>query len=487
MNITWHCWHWARRGVGVLVVVAASGAEAATVQGTMSYDGISPRTVMPTLAYGVVGAYNFSLGTWTFGTVNLATDSYVVSGLAPGEYGIYVRLSDTVVSQAVLPVAGSLYGSVSVTLAGEETLTQPVELGYVVHLIQPLDAASAWVGGCGACSSGAEVPTTFTLAWKPVPHATSYTVTVRRWSCTSELATEQHTTAATTLAISQGTTDGEKFLLISVAGFGGAKLLTVMPYVAYTGCSWQVFAFHAPAAGGGRPIHPTDSRFIPQIAHLQGNPPSFWKADLFLTNPTSAAVRATLRFTPRDADGLVNYREAELDLPARASRVVRDVLDTLFHASGAGSLEVQPAALEVACRVYTPGAGPGLYGQGFVPIDSNGTAWLAGPSARLGTGGVFKGTFRSNLALVEVWGEPVTLRVVLLDRNGTVLGEKTVALKGFGNTQLNDVVGTLGGPSTLEEAQVEVEVLSGGGRVGAALSVVDNGSQDPSTFPLVRR
>jgi hypothetical protein len=39
----------------------------------------------------------------------------------------------------------------------------------------------------------------------------------------------------------------------------------------------------------------------------------------------------------------------------------------------------------------------------------------------------------------------------------------------------------------IAEAQVVVEVVSGSGRFGAVLSLVDNGSQDPSTLPLSRR
>jgi hypothetical protein len=106
---------------------------------------------------------------------------------------------------------------------------------------------------------------------------------------------------------------------------------------------------------------------------------------------------------------------------------------------------------------------------------------------RLGTGGVSKGAFRANLALTEVWGETVDVNVSLLDRNGTLIGQKAISLLPFGNTQINDVVGKLGGPASIDEAQVEVEVTSGGGRVGAVLSLTDNGSQDPLTVPLWRR
>ncbi len=472
---------------GILAAALAASAGAATVQGTISYAGLPVHTNFPSFTYGGAGAYSASAGTWTWGNVVIANDTYSITGLAPGDYTIYVRVSTSAVGHDVLPTPGSLAGTAQVTVAGEGTVTQAVNLLYGVHVTQPLDSATVWPGSCTVCPKGVEMPGVFTLAWDAVPQATSYTVTVRRWSCTQQVGSETYTTSSRSLQISQRTVSGEEFVLVEIAGFAGATQLTVTPYVEYTDCGWQTHAFHAPVASGGRPLHPSNSRFIPQIAHLAGNPPSFWKSDLFLTNPTSSAVTATLRYTPRGADGLATYQEVDVDVPARASRTVKDVLDALFHASGAGSLEISPATLEAACRVYTPGAGPGLYGQGFLPIGAENTAWLGGPATKLGTGGVAKGAYRSNLALVEVWGEGVTLRVVLLDRDGAKLGEKAVSLPPFGNTQINDVVGSLGGPSTIEEAQVVVEVVSGSGRVGAVLSVVDNGSQDPSTFPLVRR
>jgi len=36
----------------------------------------------------------------------------------------------------------------------------------------------------------------------------------------------------------------------------------------------------------------------------------------------------------------------------------------------------------------------------------------------------------------------------------------------------------------MAEARVEVELIDGGGRVAAALSIVDNGSDDPTTVVL---
>ena len=82
-------------------------------------------------------------------------------------------------------------------------------------------------------------------------------------------------------------------------------------------------------------------------------------------------------------------------------------------------------------------------------------------------------------------------RILRLSRHDTVRQLSSMARQRgrlpFGNTQINDVVGRFGGPSTLAEGQVTVTVHSGNGRIGAVLSVVDNTSQDPTGFPLVSR
>ncbi len=67
------------------------------------------------------------------------------------------------------------------------------------------------------------------------------------------------------------------------------------------------------------------------------------------------------------------------------------------------------------------------------------------------------------------------------------MGITPVHLLPFSNTRINDVVGRLGGPLTLEERQVTVRLTDGLDRVGAILSVVDNTSQEPTTLSLVPR
>ncbi len=235
--------------------------------------------------------------------------------------------------------------------------------------------------------------------------------------------------------------------------------------------------------GDGRPPH-APGQTVPQVARVPGFGGSLWTSELTLLNPTDAAVTTTLIFTPRDADGLATYQTVEVTVPAHGCRTWSDVVNSLFGATGAGALVVSSEVLVVSTRTSTPASGVGAYGQGALPVESSRTARLAGPTTLVAGGVIAGGGARSNLALNELWGEAATVRVVLADRDGSMLGERTVALPAYGDTQLNDLAGALAGLSSLREGQVSVTVIVGGGRVGATLSIVDP-SGDPATVPLV--
>ena len=474
--------------VAWLTLGAAATVQSATVQGALRYAGSPVTATFSNMQSGFVGAYAWSTQTWYKGTVNIGGNTYSIPNLPAGTYSIFVRLSPTLGISAYMPFAGDVAGQAdNVTVAGGSTVTKDLDVLAAIHVIQPLDNATTWAGDLDACPKGAQVPSAFTLAWDAVPQATAYQVVVTRWGCGDDsLSTESYDVTATSASLLQSQVDGEQFIVVTVTASAGATTLSTMPYTEYEGGASTKALFFRPSSVAGRYPSP-NSAFVAQVAHLPGLAPSFWKSDVTLTNPGETAITAELAYTARDADGATQFLEAEATIPAHACRTFSDLVDTVFHTTGAGSLAIYPAALEVATRTYSTGASPGTFGQGFPPVASNQVAYLSGPSASLGAGGVVKGAFRTNLALVEVWGETAQVKVALLDRDGVELGEKNVNLKAFGNTQLNDVVGQLGGPSTLAEGQVTVQVTSGQGRVAGALSIVDNTSQDPVTIPLNRR
>ncbi len=233
---------------------------------------------------------------------------------------------------------------------------------------------------------------------------------------------------------------------------------------------------------------------IAQVARAQGFGSAFWTTDLELTNPTGSEITSVVYYTPRAADGLTGALQATVTVPAGATRTVSDVVGTLFATTGAGSLEVVSPLLIVATRTATPASSGGSFGQGVPPVSSGQQFGLPDvdqeedepipfPGSARGGGVVAGGGARSNLALNEMRGEALALAVKLLDRDGATLGEVPVNLPPYGNVQIDNLAGAIGGLGDLAEGQVVVTAVSGNGRAAATLFIVD-GSDDPSTVPL---
>ncbi len=100
-------------------------------------------------------------------------------------------------------------------------------------------------------------------------------------------------------------------------------------------------------------------------------------------------------------------------------------------------------------------------------------------------GGVEEGpAFRTNLGLCEVWGEPATVVVVIRNNSMTEIGRRTILLQPYENTQINRVVSEIADRNLLSDGMVTVTVTAGAGRVGAYLSLVDNGTGDPTFIAI---
>jgi len=472
--------------VAVTGWLVAAAAAATTLEGTVTYGDLPLGDTFPGLTHGVAAAYDNSTDQWVYGTADPATGTYRIDGLTNRQWFVRVLFGNRE-STSLLPMSGDVTGYDTVTVTDQQTITLDLEGWLAYHVLQPLDSTHTWQGSITQCPLGPGIASTFTLAWDSVPRAARYRVTVQHLSCDGLLSQDQIETESLSVAVHQGTAPGETQLSIQLSAFSETgRALTVAPAIQYENGSAQGILVH-PSGDSGRAVHPAGSVFVTQVAHLPGVAPSFWTSDLILTNPTASDVAVTLTYTPRDADGLSDYDTATVTVPAGSCRVVADVVDSLFHQTGAGSLEVLPSTVRVDSRIATPASGGGTYGQGFPAVSPDEAASLTGPVTTLGAGGVAKGVFRSNLVLTEVWGESVTAEVELLDRDGASLGTSTIALQPFSTTQINDIVGQVAGLGSLSEGQVVVTVTAGSGRLAGALSMVDGTSQDPTTIALQPR
>jgi len=482
------CWRSTQRAtlwIAAAVMMPAATAAAATINLNTTYDGMAVSDTLPGYRYAAVAAFNQATRTRTTFEEEII-DGAVSIDLEPGTYNIGTIVAPDPLDGRSAAAPGDLRATiVGVEVPAQGTLELDSNLRYAVHITSPIDNGAPWSGNLLSCPEGPEVSSNFTLAWGPIPNATRYEVQLRRTDCNSVVEVLLVPAAATSLEL---TIDPEvaDTLAFTIRGYSdqGRQLVT-NPRMAYDDASGDRLIVHA-LADGSRPRQSTDSRVALQVARAAGVGTSFWTSDLTISNPTPALTTATLVFTPRGADGSVEYETATIDIPGGATRTIRDVVGSVFGiTTAAGSLELRPSTLQAWVRTATP-ANAGSYGQGYpmVAPDDPHTASLAG-SSRTAAGGVVRGEARTNFAVAELWGLETSIRVRLLDREGGRLGSIDITLRPFENRQINDIVQQLAGSSVeLTEGRVTVEVVAGGGRIAAALSIVDNDSDDPTTVML---
>lgn len=474
----------------VFLVIPSSGWST-EVTGSLTFDGLPVGDTFPEMQYGGVHAFNRDSYELIFGSVDTGEGTYSID-LVEGTYDLRVVLGEEEDTDSSSTFPGNLWGYdwvVEVGSGGTETVD--IRMNYLVHVTAPYDnddSGASWGYTLPyECPYGPEVPDSFRLQWDPVPGVDRYQVRVEHFSCPDLVRTEVLETSETSVDIEIMPAEAET-VKVRVEGFGKAGyVLTLMPGLLYdngnTGTSshW----LHA-TDDGNRPIHSSNSSFLIQVARLAGVGSSYWTSDVTLTNTGPVSVLATLTFTPRGADGLVEYTTKTYVVPAYNCRTIKDVVGTLFGVTDAGSLEISPASLRAYARTATAGD-EGSYGQSFPAVAVDGGRWASHDGGEIvRAAGIIRGAFRTNLILGELWGETAKARVRLLDMDGVELGVKNYSLPALGNIQINDLVKVLTGNAGIEveDAQVEVSVTSGEGRVAGALSIIDQGSDDPITVML---
>jgi len=465
------------------VVVLATVCTAGTVTLTPTYDGLPVPDVLPAYGYAQVTAWDTATQEREVYPVDASAGEMAIE-IPGGTYNLALVFATAPFDGRTRVLAGDVrFSAVGLEVPDVGTVALDAELLYSIHLLSPVDNSDGYWGGSGrSCPRGPEVPASFTLAWGPVPQVELYELRAISIRCPDGLSSQVVETRGTSVGLVIDPQIAESMQLVVQGHSAGGRQLVFQPTVIYDDVGTNRYMVHATAS---RPGGSGGARTALQVARAPGVGTSFWTSDLTLSNPADAPVTATVVFTPRGADGLNDFHTASLPLPARGTRVIPDVVGGLFGLESAGSLEVRPHSVQGWVRTSTTG-GCGRYGQGFplMAADDQRVASLAGP-ARVGTGGVVRGDARTNLAVAELSGAPTTVAIHLLDRDGAPLGTAQRSLRPFENIQLNDVVRVVTAQRPiLDEGRLVVEVVEGDGRVAAALSIVDNGSDDPTTVVL---
>jgi hypothetical protein len=224
-------------------------------------------------------------------------------------------------------------------------------------------------------------------------------------------------------------------------------------------------------------------RAIPVIGHLDGANGARFRSDLYLYNPAPRYRTVTLMATRWDTGARV---PAILYIGAHESRVIPDVLRTLFNMEGVARLtyssaDYEPAeGVRVTSRTYTVDANGGTYGCLVPPLNS---FQIATAGDRLEILGISGGPgFRTNIGLVDLSDASIqeaTVRLSIIDDRHRVLDVMTVSVPRRGGMQLNDVFTTR--RITLPPAALLVVEVLDGKQIGAYATITDNVTND-STY-----
>lgn len=476
------------RRVLILVAVASSAfawsAGAADVTGVLLYDGEPIMSIFPDITEVQIEANPWETGDHLEGVFDPATSSYSISGLEAVRYGISAWIERTPPANDV-GNAGDLQGYANVEPSDPgETIEQDLEALYQYHVVSPIDSDDDLDGAGHDCTAHPAVsyPITFTI--EPVPRATSYTITVLQKICPGGTVDSVTFTSPDPTADVVWGTAGEDFhqLYVTCESATGHSLCAGPTFHYTDGHIWTFVLRNT--SGAGRSIHRSDAVVIPAVAGIAGAHGTYWSSAVGVANLGTADREIAVTYTPRDSNGLVDYDTTSVTVPASSQVSWSDVLGELFTATGAGALELRGQDLAVVSRTSTPADGSGSYGQGIPPIQPEDVISLGGTDEAFMGGLVEDDAFRTNLGLCEIWGESVTVRVTVYDGDMTELGHRDVTLRPYENTQINQVANAVGGTTSLSEGIAGVEVLSGSGRLGAYLSVVDNNTGDP-TFIVI--
>jgi hypothetical protein len=223
---------------------------------------------------------------------------------------------------------------------------------------------------------------------------------------------------------------------------------------------------------------------IAGIAHATGAQNSVWRSNIAVINPVNQSTELTITYVPYGAGTPV---ERTVTLQPLATIEWEDILVSLFNlspsASAKGTVFLEAARpIFASARTFNQGA-DGSFGQYLPAIPEN-------QGLRPGDIGVIphlkaNSDFRTNIGLLNFGANPATFRVRLFGANGNQVGNTLTRTVEGGDYWQRDDVFPRQGAGGQDIAYATVEITSDTGFGWAFASVVDNGTNDPTTIPVL--
>lgn len=248
-----------------------------------------------------------------------------------------------------------------------------------------------------------------------------------------------------------------------------------------------------PVSPGTQTAPASTAVVIPSVGHLAGLG-SQWQSDVRVANITALSKKVQLTFSGGSATSQA-VRTTTLSIDPGATTALDDLVRNWYGVGATGDssngvLTVQPLdaagkpdlsvtkSTVVSSRTYNASA-VGTLGQFIpgVPL-ANFISKAPGAASILALQQIAQNdTFRTNLGLVEATGKPANVLVSVFNGGGSKILDLPISLNGGEQKQLNSFLADSG--ITLTNGHIEVQAVSGDGKVTAYASVVDSRSSDP--------
>jgi hypothetical protein len=218
---------------------------------------------------------------------------------------------------------------------------------------------------------------------------------------------------------------------------------------------------------------------VPGVAEFT-SPFSNFHTDMRIFNASPQGTKVTVAFPANNA-----LTPAQKILAAGEVWAIDNVLPTLWQTTGGGAVVVtsdNDAPLVVTARTFSRRDDGGTFGQ-FIPGVSASEAVGVGDRPLQIVQLEQSPSFRSNLGVVEVTGNPVTLDIAAYVPESKVAAHTTVTLNPGEFQQFSGIFSRMGFGSNVYNGRIAITAIGGTGRVAAYGSVIDNRTQDPTYVP----
>lgn len=234
-----------------------------------------------------------------------------------------------------------------------------------------------------------------------------------------------------------------------------------------------------------QPARVSSSRYVvPGVAELINGASNF-HTDMRIYNAAATPVTVTLDYYPQAGDATPRPAAVNRTIAAGQTLAIDNVLPVLWNLSRTGGSVVvtapNAASLVTTARTFSRDTNNGTYGQ-FIPGVTSADAVGLGERALEVLQLEDSTSYRSNLGLVEVTGNPVTIEVTARPPDSKITVVVPITLQGNEFRQIGRVFNQFG-LQNVYNGRVSVKVIGGTGRVAAYGSVVDNRTVDPTYVP----